>query len=126
RPAWITGLDHRIDPHTIGARDLTSIPSAALAGQKAGISNGKVDVAELDAPFTYTAPLLTEAFGLGADVSINPSGGTLNGHTMMAAGLMNIAKVASQIHNGDVDRGLAHASSGPLLQQNLACVLEAK
>src|SRR6185312_3638764 len=50
RPAWIRGIDHRIDAHGLGVRDLTTAPSAALAAKKAG-ANG-IDVAELHAPFT--------------------------------------------------------------------------
>ena len=35
-PAWIRGIDHRIEPHLPGFRDLTSSPSTALAARKAG------------------------------------------------------------------------------------------
>src|SRR5881392_1696843 len=33
RPAWITGIDHRIDPQELGLRDLTQAPSARLAAE---------------------------------------------------------------------------------------------
>ena len=39
-------------------------------------------------------------------------------------GLLRIAEVASRISDGTADRGVAHATSGQLLQQNLVCVLE--
>jgi hypothetical protein len=42
----------------------------------------------------------------------------------MATGLVRIAEVARRIAAGDAHRGLAHASSGPCLQQNLLCLLE--
>jgi hypothetical protein len=32
--------------------------------------------------------------------------------------------VARRISNGDAKRGLAHATSGPCLQQNMVCILE--
>ena len=32
RPAFITGIDHRIETHALGARDLTVSPSTKLAG----------------------------------------------------------------------------------------------
>ena len=35
-----------------------------------------------------------------------------------------MGEVASRIWSGEVDRGVAHATSGPCLQQNLVCVLE--
>ena len=36
RPAFITGFDHRIETHSVGARDLTVSPSTALAGRRPG------------------------------------------------------------------------------------------
>ena len=33
KPAWITGIDHRIDSHHFGVRDLSSIPSAKKAAE---------------------------------------------------------------------------------------------
>ena len=36
RPAWITGIDHRMETHSLGARDLTVSPSTAKAGQDGG------------------------------------------------------------------------------------------
>ena len=40
-PAWIAGIDHRVDPHYPGMRDLASSPSAALAGERAGVGEGR-------------------------------------------------------------------------------------
>ena len=125
RPAFIRGIDHRIDSHNIGARDLTEAPSARLAAQHAGVGAGPVDVAELSAPFTHQEQLLVDALGLGPDVSINPSGGALAANPMMGTGLIRIGEVANRIADGSANRGVAHATSGHLLQQNLVCVLEA-
>ena len=75
RPAWITGFEHRIDSASLGARDLTTAPSAAAAGQAAGAAG--VDAAELHAPFTHQEILLRGALGLGDGVRVNPSGGAL-------------------------------------------------
>ena len=124
RPAWIRGLDHRVDPHGLGLRDLTESPSTRLAGEKAGVANGKVDFAELHAPFTHQELIVAEALGLGDDVSINPSGGPLAANPIMAAGLIRLGEAAERIAKGDGDRAVAHATSGPCLQQNLVCVLE--
>lgn len=124
RPAYIRGIDHRIDSHNLGARDLTVAPSIAIAGEKAGVAGGKVDVAELHAPFTHQEKLISNALGLGADVAINPSGGALAANPMMAAGLIRLGEVAQRIMDGTVDRGVAHATSGHCLQQNLVAVLE--
>lgn len=125
RPAWIRGIDHRIDPHNIGVRDFVASPSAALAAEKAGVGADRVDIAELHAPFTTQENLLIGALGLNeSDTAINPSGGALAGHTMMASGLMRIAEAANRIADGTADRAVAHATAGPCLQQNLVAVLE--
>ena len=124
-PAWIRGLEHRIDMHALGLRDLTDSPSTRLAAEAAGVHDGPVDVAELHAPFTSQEVILREAIGLGEGVDINPSGGALAANTMMAAGLVRIVELANRISAGTAGRGVAHATSGHCLQQNLICVLEA-
>lgn len=124
RPAFIRGIDHRIDPHQLGVRDLARAPSAALAAAGAGIGHDRLDVAELHAPYTTQECILVSELQLDDSTSINPSGGALAGNTMMAAGLMRIVEAAQRISNGEADRAAAHATSGPLLQQNLICVLE--
>jgi acetyl-CoA acetyltransferase len=138
RPAWITGFEHRIDSPSLGARDLTTAPSAAAAGHAAGApgraagASGRaagalgVDVAELHAPFTHQEILLRGALGLGDGVRVNPSGGALCGNPMFAAGLARIGSAAREITSGRADRALGHATSGPALQQNLVCVMEAR
>src|SRR5437870_828106 len=125
RPAWIRGFDHRTEPHSIGVRDLTTSASTALAGQRAGATTGGFDVAELHAPFSHQEPILRDALGLDAGVSVNPSGGALAANVMMAAGLTRVGEAARRVIDGRAGRALAHATSGPCLQQNLVCVLEA-
>ncbi|MFC0431894.1 thiolase domain-containing protein [Kutzneria buriramensis] len=124
RPAWITGFEHRVDTPMLGARDLTTSPSTIAAAKAAGVDG--VQVAELHAPFTHQDILLRQALGLGEEVRVNPSGGVLAGHPMFAAGLIRIGAAAAEIRAGRADKALAHATSGPLLQQNLVCVLEGR
>jgi len=124
RPAWIRGIDHRIEPHALGQRDLTTSASAKLAAQKAGVAKGKVDVAELHAPFAHQELILREAMGLGDEVSVNPSGGALSANSIMTAGLIRFGEAAKRILAGDADRAVAHTTSGACLQQNLVAVLE--
>jgi acetyl-CoA acetyltransferase len=95
-----------------------------LAAERAGVHQGRIDVAELHAPFSHQQIILTEAMGLGRDVDVNPSGGALAANPMMAAGLIRFGEAARRIWEGQADRALAHATSGPCLQQNLVCVLE--
>jgi acetyl-CoA acetyltransferase len=142
RPAWITGFAHRIDSAALGARDLLSVPSAAAAAQAAGVQSvgagapdtgeagtsgagmQSVEVAELHAPFTHQELLLRSALGLGDSVAVNPSGGALSGNPMFAAGLARIGHAARAVMDG-AGGAIGHATSGPLLQQNLVCVLSA-
>jgi acetyl-CoA acetyltransferase len=124
RPAWIRGIDHRAEPHALGQRDLTTSPSAKLAAEKAGVGKGKVDVAELHAPFAHQEIILREAMGLGAGVRVNPSGGALAANSLMTAGLIRFGEAASRVLSGDADRALAHTTNGVCLQHNLVAVLE--
>ncbi|WP_027935053.1 thiolase domain-containing protein [Amycolatopsis thermoflava] len=123
RPAVITGIEHRVDTPVLVARDLTRSPSTEAAGQAVG--TGDVEIAELHAPFTHQELILRTALGLGDDVRVNPSGGVLTGNPMFAAGLARIGEAATRILTGQASKVLAHATSGPALQQNLVAVLEA-
>ena len=124
RPAWIRGIDHRIEPHQPGVRDLAGSPSAKLAAENAGAGNGPLDLAELHAPFSHQELVLRDALGLAAGVRLNPSGGALAANPLMVAGLARIGEAATAISQGRASRALAHATSGPCLQQNLVCMLE--
>ena len=124
RPAWIRGIDHRVEPMALGVRDLTTSASTRLAGEKAGVASAPLDVAELHAPFSHQELIVREALGLGGHQNVNPSGGSLAANPLMVAGLTRIGEVAQRIMDGTATRGVAHATSGPCLQQNLVCVLE--
>ncbi|MEU2793582.1 thiolase domain-containing protein [Streptomyces sp. NPDC007100] len=124
RPAWIRGIDHRIEAHALGVRDLTDSPSARLAAERAGAFEQPVDTAELHAPFTAQEVVLRKALRLDDAVRVNPSGGALAANPVMAAGLVRIGEAADRIRRGESRRALAHATSGPCLQHNLVAVLE--
>ena len=125
RPAWITGFDHRIETPVIGARDLTrSVSTAASARSATGGDVGSIEVAEICAPFSHQQLILTEAIGLGPATRVNPSGGALAANPMFSAGLERIGFAARHIFDGSAQRVLAHATSGPVLQQNLVAVME--
>ena len=125
RPAWIRGFDHRIDNQRFDLASMTMARSAAIAGERAGVGNDRIDFAELHAPYSHQEMLLTTALGIDPTVtSVNPSGGALCANPQMAAGLARFAEAAERIMRGDADRGVAHCTSGPNLQQNLVAVLE--
>jgi acetyl-CoA acetyltransferase len=126
-PAWITGIEHRIETPVLGARDLTTSPSTAASAKAAtGGDAGSIEVAEIYAPFTHQQLILTEAIGLPSSTKINPSGGALAANPMFSAGLERIGFAAQHIFEGSAGRVLAHATGGPVLQQNLVAVLEGK
>lgn len=125
RPAWIRGIDHRIDTQRLGARSLTESASTAIAARHAGVGNDRIDVAELYAPYSHQLLLLLAALGLDPErTSINPSGGALCANPQMAAGLVRFAEAADRVLAGSADRAVAHSTSGPCLQQNLVALLE--
>ena len=126
-PAWISGIEHRIESPSLGVRDLTDSPSTRAAARAAtGGNNRTLDVAEICAPFTHQHLILMEAIRIPGKTKVNPSGGALAAHPMFVAGLERIGFAAQHIWNGSAGRVLAHATSGPALQQNLVAVMEGK
>jgi hypothetical protein len=116
KPAWITGIDHRIEAPALGVRDLTVSASAKTAGEHAGAAG--VDAAWLHTPYPHQELLLREALGLGDKPAHCEAG------PMMVGGLERFAQASRAIAAGEVNKALAHATSGPCLQQNLVGVLE--
>ena len=125
-PAWITGIEHRIETPVLGARDLTASSSTAASAKAATAGDSSLDVAEIHAPFTHQHLILAEAIGIPGNTKVNPSGGALAANPMFVAGLERIGFAAQHIWNGSAGRVLAHATSGPALQQNLVAVMEGK
>ncbi len=124
KPVWIRGIDHRMESHHLGLRDLSDSTSTRIAAENLGIDPGSLDVAELCVRYSPEEIVLRQALGLGDGTKINPSGGPLCGHPVMATGLTRVVETARLIRNGEAGRGLAHAASGAALQHNLLCVLE--
>jgi acetyl-CoA acetyltransferase len=112
-------------PHDIGPPVDGAAAVVLVAGEKAGVGQGGIEVAELHAVCTPEEIVLADALGLGDDVDINPSGGAIVSNPMMVTGLVRIGEAFKQIAGGRT-RALGHASSGPCLQQNLVCVLEGR
>jgi acetyl-CoA acetyltransferase len=121
RPAWITSLSTYVDPISLGTRDLTRSPSAALAARGSDLDG--VELAELHAPFSHQELILRRELGLADDVTVNPSGGPLAGNPMFTGGLIRFGEAAKRVWAGEATKVLGHATSGPALQQNLVCVM---
>jgi hypothetical protein len=115
-PVWIRGIDHRIEPPALGVRDLTTSPSTETAARVAGATD--LDAAYLHVPYPHQELVLRSALGLNGqavDVAAGPT---------MVGGLERFAAAAAAISGGKAKRAVAHATSGPCLQQNLVAVLE--
>src|SRR5205823_14803397 len=92
RPAWLHGVDQRIELQTLGARDLSRSAGARLAGENAlamaGLGSARdADVVELAGATPAEELILREALGIDERVPLNPSGGPLCGHPIMMSGL---------------------------------------
>ena len=117
RPAWIRGIDHRIEPPALGLRDLTDSPSTRIAGENAGALGNKADGAWLHTPYPHQELILREALqlnGTKVDAAAGPT---------MVGGLSRIVGAANAIASGDARTAIAHATAGACLQQNLVAVL---
>ena len=83
RPAWIRGIDHRIEPMALGLRDLTDSPSTRSAGREGrrGRRPGRRGRAAR-AVHPPGADPARRRIGLGDGVDVNPSGGALAANPM--------------------------------------------
>ena len=106
-PAWITGIEHRIETPVLGARDLTESPSTTAVGPRwpPAATRSNLDVAEIHAPFTHQHLILAEAIRIPGKTKVNPSGGALAANPMFVAGLERIGFAAQHIWNGSARTG---------------------
>jgi acetyl-CoA acetyltransferase len=123
-PAWITGIGHRIERQSVGARDLCTSPSTRAVAIDLGVPGTALDVLEVHAPFSHQELILIEAVNAGEVGSVNPSGGALPADPIMATGLIRIGAAAAAIMSGRASRVAAHATNGACLQHNLLCLME--
>ena len=115
-PVWIRGIDHRIEPPALGVRDLTVSTSTETAAKVAGATGA--DAAYLHVPYPHQEFVLRQALGLNGQTVDAAAGPT------MVGGLERFAAAAAAISGGSAKRAVAHATSGPCLQQNLVALLE--
>jgi acetyl-CoA acetyltransferase len=123
-PAWIAGIDHRVETGALGGRQLTRSVSTEAAAARLGVPGTSIDVLEVHAPFSHQELIVVEALGAAALGAVNPSGGALPADPIMATGLIRIGEAAEAVRRGDARRAVAHATNGPCLQHNLLCLLE--
>jgi len=154
KPVWLKGVGFYSDAYQLGDRDLSECKQLELAAAKAykmaGINDPRkeIDVAEMYDAFSYQEIMCTEGLGFcgkgeggklvtsGAtqkdgDIPVNPSGGLLSGHPVIAAGMYRVAEAARQIRGeaGDmqvkdkVKVALAHGVNGLAGQSHCVWIL---
>ena len=121
QPAWIRGIDHRIDAGELGQRTLGDLPSARRAAEQINLADQPLDGAELHVSFTHQLPMLQGALGLAPETPIN-RGESSACDVFMVSGLMRLGEAAAAVISGDANCMLGHAAGGPALQQNLLCL----
>ncbi|MFO7666397.1 MAG: thiolase family protein [Desulfobacterales bacterium] len=155
-PVWIKGVSFFSDSYFLGDRDISKSASLAKAAEKAfsmaGITDPalEIDVAEVYDAFTYQELMWLEAMGLCEDgkaginlekghygikgkLPVNPSGGLMSGHPVIAGGLIRIAEIVKQLRGdageyqvADARTGVAHGVNGLCGQSHCVWVLSAK
>jgi acetyl-CoA C-acetyltransferase len=153
-PVWIKGVAFCSDTYFLGDRDLSQTRSLTEAARKAfamaGVGNpaDDIDVMEVYDAFTYQELMWLEAMGTSADgqagrdleagrfaldgnLPVNPSGGLLSGHPVIAAGLIRIAEVVKQLRGEagqyqvkGAKRGVAQGVNGRCGQSHCVWVLD--
>ncbi len=154
KPVWMNGVGFYSDAYQLGDRDLSECRQLELAAQKAykmaGINDPKkdIDLAEIYDAFTYQEIMWTEGLGFcgkgeggklvssGAtakdgEIPVNPSGGLLSGHPVIAGGMYRIAEAARQIRGeagemqvkDNVKTALAHGVNGLAGQSHCVWIL---
>ena len=111
----VRGIFEQQSP-ALGVRDLTSSPSTKTAAANAGVAD--VDAAWLHTPYPHQELVLRDALGLDGQAVDSAAG------PVMVGGLQRLAAAAAGIAGGKARRAVAHATSGPCLQQNLVALLE--
>jgi acetyl-CoA acetyltransferase len=124
RPAWITGIEHRIERQSLGARDLSTSPTTSEISGRLGLRGSRIDVMELHAPFSHQELILGDAIGAAGIGRLNPSGGALRADPIMVTGLIRLGWAAESVLRGEARRAVGHATNGAGLQHNLLCLFE--
>jgi acetyl-CoA C-acetyltransferase len=150
---WIKGVGHYTDTYHLGDRDLSDVSCLEAAAKKAyrmaGINNPQkeINVAEIYDAFSYMELMWMEGLGfcnrgeggslidsgnteMDGLLPINPSGGILSAHPVIAAGLVRIVETVIQLRGEagarQVERavvGLAHGIEGACGQGHCVFIL---
>lgn len=152
-PVWIKGVGHSTDVYHLGDRDLSDVSVLQAAAKKAydmaGILNprSEIDVAEIYDAFSYMELMWMEGLRfcdrgeggtlidsgeteMDGQIPVNPSGGVLSAHAVLAAGLARVIEAVVQLRGEAGARqidgakvALAHGIEGACGQGHCVFVL---
>ena len=122
RPAWITSFTHRIESGSLGARDLLSVGAGLGAASPGG---------------RFRSPSCTRRSPTRRSCCAGRSAWTARPRSTRRAARSAATRCSPRGSPGSAarrgrscpgtrHRALGHATSGPALQQNLVCVMEAR
>ena len=125
RPAWISGIAHRVDSATLGARDLTAL--AVHRRRRARRRHRRRRGRRAATRRSPTRSCCCAASSASATTCASPRPAARSPATRCSpAGSSASARPRGTSCPATAGRVLAHATSGPALQQNLVCVLEGR
>jgi acetyl-CoA C-acetyltransferase len=154
KPVWVKGVSFCAGAYLLGDRDLAECKALEKAARKAYTMAGirdprrEIDVAEVYDAFTYQESMWTEGLGFcgpgeggklavsgttakGGDIPVNPSGGLLGAHPVIAGGLIRMVETVRQIRGeagamqvkDNVKIALAHGVNGVCGQSHCVWLL---
>lgn len=154
KPVWIKGIAHCAEAYFLGDRDMADPialkDAAKRAYAMAGIKDPlkEIDVVELYDAFSYMEPLWLEGLGfceagqggkmtesgataVNGSLPVNPSGGVMSAHAVLAAGLARIIEATLQLRGeagarqiDGAKRAVAQGINGSCGQSHCVWVLE--
>lgn len=152
KPVWIEGVAFCADAYRLGERNLWESRALAAAAREAYAMAGiaypskEINVAEIYEAFSYQELLWSEELGfcgpgdggalvesrvtqIDGDIPINPSGGCLSAHAVIAAGLVRMIEASLQLRGEAANqvrnpkRALAHGQNGLCGQSHCVWIL---
>lgn len=153
KPVWIRGVGHCTDTYHLGDRDLADVSVLQAAAKRAydmasiRDPQKEIDVAEIYDAFSYMELMWVEGLGfcpkgaggalmdsgvtqMDGSLPVNPSGGVLSAHPVLAAGLARITEAVLQLRGEAGARqvagakvALAHGIEGACAQGHCVFIL---
>lgn len=123
-PVRLSKMQHRTDAHSPGARDISDSASFRLALTALDTTITSEDCVQLHARYPHELALFASLLDVDVASVVPSDGGSLIADPIMASGLIRHVEAVKALRAGSARRAIAHAASGPALQQNLLSLIE--